>query len=181
MSSPVIHLALGYAIYRAARTRAPSLGGLTPRLALGAAALFSIAPDFDYAVGLLAGDVGRFHNNLTHSIAFGAAASLAAAAAATALYRAWNMRFLALYAFACHTGHLLIDWATRGRGVMLCWPLTEARFSSPWILFPGVDWSQGLWAADHLRTLSFDAAAAALLIGGVLLWSARMQKAAAPH
>jgi inner membrane protein len=53
----------------------------------------------------------------------------------------------------CYQLHILADFLTFGRGVMLFWPLTEERYTSPILLFYGVHWSQGLFSLKHLWTL----------------------------
>lgn len=173
MSSPVAHLACGYAVYRMLVTADPKVAGLPRGTRWATAAFFSMAPDLDLIAGWLARDVPTYHNNISHSLAFGLLACLIAA---TWACTAWQrLRFVPLwaYTFACYASHILVDYVTRGRGVMLWWPFLSERFSSPALLFRGVSWSKGLHTTDHVWTLANDALFALVvmvLAEGIVRW-----------
>jgi membrane-bound metal-dependent hydrolase YbcI (DUF457 family) len=127
----------------------------------------------DAFAGLLAGDLGHFHNQWTHSLFVGL---LAALAVALAFWRGrgpfpWANWGLLTLAYGLHS---LMDAATlHGRGVMLFWPFSPERFHTPVRLFSGVQWSDGVWASAHLWTLFTEALFAAvilLLTRGWLVW-----------
>jgi inner membrane protein len=151
MPSPIIHLTAGYIVYRVARTRLH-----TPArrefVILAWALVLSLLPDFDAIPGLLAGDLGRYHNNLSHSLWAGVVVALAVAC----LLAAWRLEPLVFWfglALACYSLHIVLDYFTQGRGVMALWPLSSDRFSSPVPLFYGLHWSEGLVSHRHLWTL----------------------------
>lgn len=172
MSSPVSHLACGYAIYRIVSARNPQATGLSKAAQLAVAAVFSLMPDLDFVAGWIAGDFPGYHNNISHSFAFGALTCLVLAALATSLRR--SVCFLPLWGFtyACYAAHIAVDYVTHGRGVMLFWPFLQERFASPIILFGGVRWAKGLWTTDHFLTLANDAVFAIVVIA-LAEWAAR--------
>jgi inner membrane protein len=143
------------------------------RARLALAGFFALAPDLDFLPGLLIGPVEAFHNHLSHSILFG----LAVCGLAALALHAWrpDLRRLVLWQFtsAAYLSHLAIDYLTWGRGVMLGWPFTEARFSSPVLLFSGVRWRGAVGLGPHLWTLALDALFAALLVFLVEGWMRR--------
>lgn len=160
MASPIGHLAAGAAVWYALRPwnkdnaeqRAGQAGAM-----LAASAFLALLPDADSALGILFGDFGRYHNNWTHSLFWvpvvGGAASLILSAMAGV-----SRRKGFLLGALCVLLHDLMDFATIGRGVMLFWPLTHARFQSPILLFYGLHWSQPWNSASHLVTLINEAA-----------------------
>jgi membrane-bound metal-dependent hydrolase YbcI (DUF457 family) len=164
MSSPVAHLACGFAVYRILVAADPKVAGLPRGTRLPTAAIFSMAPDLDLIAGWLAHDLPAYHNNVSHSFTFGLLACLIAATVASTAWK--HLRFLPLwlYTFGSYASHILVDYVTRGRGVMLWWPFIPERFSSPILLFRGVSWSKGLHTNDHWWTLANDAVFALVVI-----------------
>lgn len=161
MPSPIAHLTAGYALYALGRSRLRQSVAPVPRslfVALG----FSMLPDMDSVLGLLAGDFGRFHNNATHSLLIGLIVALG--------FGLWLRQrrnpnagtwfFLALLGYELH---ILMDSATLGRGVMAWWPLSADRYNLPIPLFFGFRWSDGLWSMNHVVTVVTE-----LLFAGVV-------------
>ena len=175
MSSPIAHLACGYAIYRLVVARDPQVAGLPRGTRLATAAVFSMAPDLDLIAGWLAHDLPAYHNNISHSFAFGALACLAAAGLARLLFHSLRPGTLWLYTFACYASHILVDYVTHGRGVMLFWPFLPERFSSPLILFRGVSWTKGFGTYDHLWTMANDALFALVVVSLAVMLARRMK------
>ena len=145
MPSPLVHSATGYVIWRLIRTSLDRRGPGAPVWGLAALVLcigVSIVPDFDFIVGMLAGNPGAYHNQFMNSAVAAGIVSLIAAALARSLA---GIRFgLALAAaLACYGTHLLMDFWTHGRGLKLLWPFTDHRFQPPFPVFYGVRWSQG--------------------------------------
>jgi membrane-bound metal-dependent hydrolase YbcI (DUF457 family) len=157
MPSPIAHVAAGYVVYRlAARSAAgqsstPSRGHL-----LAAAAVLSLLPDVDSVLGILMGDFGRYHNNLSHSVFMALVAALSIGGVAGYASRG-RFAFWFSLAFVCYGLHVLMDYLTWSRGVMAFWPLMSDRFSSPVVLFYGFHWSQGWLSPRHLWTLLSEA------------------------
>lgn len=147
MPSPLAHTAAGYLFWR----KAPAELGRT-RFALVFAAL-SLLPDLDALPGFLAGDLYHYHNNFSHSISAAAAAALLTGAAAR-LLRAPAPRAWALFGLLCYGTHVIMDFFTVGRGVMLFWPFSGERFASPVKVFYGLRWSAGLVSSHHVYTVA---------------------------
>ncbi len=147
MPSPIAHAAAGYLIYRGLSGR---FVGFRPGLVWAGIGL-SLLPDIDAAAGLLLGDMGRYHNHMTHSLAFALLASFAAGMAGRRLASAfWPWFTLAL---ACYLAHITMDFFTSGRGIMLLWPVSEQRFKPPFSIFYGLHWSDGLFSSRHIWTV----------------------------
>lgn len=123
----------------------------------------SLAPDLDWIPDLLLGQPGRFHNGFSHSpfaaLVFAVPIGLLAAATGLASAR----RSIAL-AFACYGLHVVMDYFTVTRGVMLLWPMSSDRFSPPVHLFYGVRWSDGLFSPRHVWTILTEAVFVAALL-----------------
>ncbi|MDX1521057.1 MAG: metal-dependent hydrolase [Anaerolineae bacterium] len=169
MPSPIAHAAAGYAIYRLSRSRRPQSKlpkfGPVPGLLLITTG-FSLLPDLDSIVGLLSGNFGRFHNNLTHSLIVGFFVSLVFALGMWGKERSGFGFWFAIALFG-YEAHVLMDSATVGRGVMAFWPFTSERFASPLIIFYGLHWSEGWFSIRHLWTVLTELAFAALLLAAV--------------
>jgi membrane-bound metal-dependent hydrolase YbcI (DUF457 family) len=166
MPSPIAHLAAGYAIYSLSRTLSPQgelrQVGPFPGLLVFTAGL-SLLPDIDSIAGLLTGDFGRFHNNLTHSLLLG----LGIAFTIGVLMhwrRGSGFWYWMTLAGLCYDLHVVMDWTTDGRGVMALWPITAQRFLAPVTLFYGLHWSDGLFSERHLITLATELGFVALVL-----------------
>jgi inner membrane protein len=166
--SPIAHVAAGYAVLHGLT----NLAGATARsrrdrwTAIAGASVLSLLPDLDAVPGFLAGDIGRYHNNLSHSILLGGGAALGVGLTLKAL-RNRRALFWAVVTLACWELHILMDWLTVGRGVMALWPWAPDRFRSPVLIFPGLHWSDGLWTTRHLWTALNDGAFAAAVVAAV--------------
>ena len=172
MSSPIVHAAVGYAVYRVFQGALPSeqkILGMPPRVAWPMAAVFlSLLPDLDAVIGIPLRDLEHYHNNLTHSLL---AVILGSLGAALILRRMASMRTKTalLFAFSCVLGHMLIDLLTDSRGTMLFWPFSPKRFISPVTLFPGVPWSHPLTDPLYREMLISDSCFAAAILGLIVL------------
>lgn len=155
MPSPIAHIAAGYAIYRIYRSRPlqqTPLGVDGSIRSLFAIVGLSLLPDLDAIPGLLMGDLDRFHNNLTHSFVAGLIAALAIGGVVWLRNRSGFVRWFSL-ALISYQLHVLMDFFTRGRGVMLFWPFTEERFEPAIKLFYGLHRSRGWLNIDHVWML----------------------------
>ncbi len=112
----------------------------------------SLIPDIDSVFGILVGDLRQFHNNLIHSLIMGCVVALNIGAVAFLKQRAGFVTWF-LFSLLCYDLHLIMDYFTVGRGVMLVWPFSSSRFSSPVTLFYGVRWSDGWISLRHLWTI----------------------------
>lgn len=156
MPSPIAHSAAGYAIYRVWSWKRTDVRASSPKLRAGLLALvigLSLLPDVDSILGLITGNFGRYHNNLTHSLFVGLviAGIIGSIAAITRGYRFADGFLLTL---VCYSLHVVMDFFTYGRGVMALWPFSAERFASPIPIFYGLHWSQGVVSARHLVTLA---------------------------
>jgi inner membrane protein len=171
MPSPIAHLSAGYVIYRFMRRKLSpetlALSG-TGLLLLLICLFFSMAPDLDALLGFSTGDMGRYHNQWSHSIAF----AIAVAALAAVIMRRWKgssfRSWLALF-LACYGTHILMDFFTYGRGVRLFWPVDPARCKPPHSFFGGLRWSEGFFSSAHINTAIEELSFAAIIIGLCLL------------
>ena len=155
MPSPIAHSTMGYIIYRIYRSRLPqqdtSKGPPLPRLLLVTGGL-SLLPDLDVIPGILVGDINRFHNNLTHSLTFGLIVALAMGGAMLLKQHAGFMRWF-LIVLICYELHVIMDYFTIGRGVMILWPFSAERYEPAVKLFYGLRRSDGWFSVQHLWTL----------------------------
>lgn len=150
MPSPIAHIAAGYGLsmlYRRDRGSPNLPGGRLSFAAVAVMLALSLLPDLDAVPGLLLHDMGRYHNNISHSLAATLLfASLAGVIAG--LLRRGGLKWF-LVALSCLGLHLLMDLLTWGRGVMLFWPFSGERILPPVKLFYGFHWSEGLFSARH--------------------------------
>jgi inner membrane protein len=155
MPSPIVHSFLGYLVFRLFKKRLHWKGlqmiGPLPML-LALTVFFSLLPDIDSVLGVVMGDFGGIHNQWTHSLYTGLGFAVVFG---MLISRVQQTRFIKWFflVLLCYQLHILADFLTFGRGVMLFWPLTEERYTSPILLFYGVHWSQGLFSLKHLWTL----------------------------
>jgi len=153
MPSPIAHITAGYLIYHLFRARLLTIcGKCRAKLLLALTLSVSLMPDIDLVVGVLLRDLGRYHNNLTHSLLVGFSISAGAWLAAR-LTGQRNPFMWSLIVLLCYDMHVIMDFFTVGRGVMLLWPLTRMRYEAPIKLFYGLHWSDGLFSTRHLWTL----------------------------
>jgi membrane-bound metal-dependent hydrolase YbcI (DUF457 family) len=146
---------MGYVIHRICGGRKSKLGsgrlGPLPGLFILAAGL-SLLPDIDSVAGFLLRDFGRFHNNGSHSLLIGLAVASAVGGLAWWVKRSGFVDWFTLV-LLCYQFHIILDYFTVGRGVMLLWPLSSARFQSSVKLFYGLHWSDGIMSVNHVWTL----------------------------
>ncbi len=132
----------------------------------------SFAADVDALPILWGGDLGRWHNQFTHSLLFAVGVGLAGAAALWRCgVRGWRRALI--LSWTAVGIHLLMDWTSAGRGIMLFWPFSGLRYRAPFLLFEGFHWSEGWFAARHLVTLANElafAGAVGLLMHGAKRW-----------
>jgi len=151
MPSPIAHGAAGFLLHRSLRRRLPEgCRGVAGALLLVA---FSLLPDLDFVPGLLLGDLEGWHNQASHSFAFGVLAAVPVAAVVARLagggFGLWY-----LVALLGYQGHVVMDYFTWGRGVKLLWPFSDLRWAPPVTLFYGVRWSEGWHTPLHLVTVA---------------------------
>jgi inner membrane protein len=166
MPSPIAHITAGYALYRICRSRPLQdrpLGVDGSIQSLAVIVGFSLLPDLDAIPGLLTGDLDRFHNNLTHSIVAGLIAALTIGIIVWLRNRSGFVRWFSL-ALISYQLHILMDFFTRGRGVMLLWPFTEERYEPAIKLFYGLHRSGGWLSIDHVWMLFNELTFAAMVL-----------------
>ncbi|MBK8900828.1 MAG: metal-dependent hydrolase [Anaerolineaceae bacterium] len=156
MPSPIAHAAMGYAIYRVVASKKPEKKqpriGRFPRLLIYTLAVSQL-PDLDFVPGfLLPGEFDQFHNTITNSLIVGLGIALMIGLGA----RIWQRNdfwFMFMVALVCYQTHVIMDFFTVGRGVMLFWPLTPERFEPMFKLFYGLHRSDGWLSIRHIWTL----------------------------
>lgn len=165
MPSPLAHTAIGYVIAKVSvnlnDSKLRSQKGIRILLAI---IIVSLLPDFDVVPGVLLGNFGKYHNNITHSLFFGLAVSIAIG---FIVHRAWNINIWKSITtiLISYEMHVVLDFFTNGRGVMLFWPFSSMRFHSKFIIFNGLHWSDGFFSVNHLITLVNEGLFILILIG----------------
>ena len=154
MPSPIAHTMIGYVIYRIFQLRmshgsTKQIGSL-PLLAFTIG--LSLLPDLDSVIGIWMGDFWRFHNQATHSLIIGLIIALGIGAVIWLRRRSGFLCWF-IIALLCYELHVIMDFFTLGRGVMLLWPFSSDRYESSVKLFYGFHWSQGWVSVMHLWTL----------------------------
>jgi hypothetical protein len=169
MPSPLAHSAMGYVIYRISRQhKSPQdlqYFGPIPRLLLATAGL-SILPDADAIPGLLMNNVGQFHNNVMSSLTFGVITAVGIGSMVWLRQRSGFKLWFGI-TLLCYWLHVLMDFFTIGRGVMLFWPFSLKRYVSPLKLFYGFHYSEGWFSLRHLWTLVTELGFAFIIIFAV--------------
>ncbi len=181
MPSPIAHISVGYVIYCCLRSKWTAKTRVNPEVKpsppwrgaarRGGFLLFtciflSLLPDMDCIPGLFTGNLKPFHNYYSHSIFVLLLAAVPLAFLVQfLLFRSSNSpidqsphereRYVYAYALtaACVLIHVTMDVLGYGRGQMLFWPLTDARFKLPFYIFYGLRWSEGWWSIHHVWTI----------------------------
>lgn len=167
MPSPIIHVSTGlagaYFLNRNLRSR-PETWKL-----MAFSLFFSMLPDADVIVGILAGDLGHYHNQITHSPLAGLILGLLLAWPWRFVFKNKRYSYLASRAVLLYWIHLGLDYLTYGRGLKLLWPFSDERFIAPVQPFIGVRWSEGLFALDHFKTAANELIIVAIAVSTYLL------------
>ena len=160
---------MGYVIYKISKARKPEedLGklGPVPKLLILTIGL-SLLPDIDSIAGLLLGNFGRYHNGPSHSLLVGLVVALLFGGIIWRVRRSGFSHWFTI-ALLSYQFHIIFDYFTIGRGVLLLWPLTSDRFQSPIKLFYGFRWSHGLISITHIWTLLSELGFALLVVLGL--------------
>ncbi len=154
MPSPIAHLSVGYAIYRYYRNKLPEQRIQFWKLPLQMIMVtgLSMLPDLDVIPAFIFRDMHRYHNNFSHSFLFAIPVAFLVAVIFHRFYRSsfWLWFIICLISYDLH---VFMDALTAERGVMMFWPLTEARFASPIKIFYGLQWGLGWFSIWHLWTI----------------------------
>ena len=154
MPSPIAHLGAGYAIYQLYRYRLPPAQRRVWKLPLQPAMVagLSMLPDLDIIAAAVFRDTEKYHNNFSHSLLLGVPAAFLLAGIFYTVYRSGLWLWFGV-SFVSYESHILMDALTAERGVMMLWPLTQARFVSPIRIFYGLQWGLGWFSPWHLWTV----------------------------
>ena len=154
MPSPIAHLGVGYAIYRSYKTRLPqerrSFWKISLQLILVTG--LSILPDLDIIPAIIFRDMKAYHNNFSHSLFFAVPVALLVAGVFHRIYRS-NFWLWFVICLVSYDLHVIMDSLTADRGVMMFWPLTNARIASSVKIFYGLQWGLGWFNPWHLWTV----------------------------
>jgi membrane-bound metal-dependent hydrolase YbcI (DUF457 family) len=167
MPSPIMHITMGYVVYKnvepdSSKSRFGKLRGVPILLLISIVA--SMFPDLDSIFGVLTGDFGRYHNNATHSLFVGLLVSILFAGGISVLFKTLTFRTVFLVTLLSYLAHIVFDYFTISRGVMALWPLSQERFVSPFSLFYGFHWSDGFFSIRHLWTFLTESVQALILV-----------------
>ena len=127
MPLPPLHSFTGYTIYRSSDKTGEQRTWTWALLAVVLANL----PDIDFLPGAWVGETGRFHRGPTHSLAAAVICGLVAGLIA----RVWkkdSFKKSAWFAFMAYASHIVLDFFSEAHSQMVIfWPFSSARFSSP--------------------------------------------------
>jgi membrane-bound metal-dependent hydrolase YbcI (DUF457 family) len=112
----------------------------------------SMLPDLDVIPAVLLRDMHRYHNSFSHSLLFGVPIALLISGVFSRVYRS-NIWLWFLICLLSYDLHVIMDALTAERGVMMFWPLTDARYVSPVRIFYGLQWGLGWFSPWHLWTI----------------------------
>jgi inner membrane protein len=166
MPSPLAHVAMGVVVYKLSKRYLPSQVGVeqekSPPLLLIAVSA-SLLPDLDAIPGVLLGNFNKYHNHLTHSLLVGA---IVAGVVGFALWLRYRYTFTYWFGVVllAYELHVLMDFFTVGRGVMLFWPFSADRYEAPVKLFYGLRRGGGWLSTNHIWTLFNELGFAAILL-----------------
>jgi membrane-bound metal-dependent hydrolase YbcI (DUF457 family) len=166
LPSPIAHSVTGYIAYRAFERRfsdSADNGAGHHCTTLLAATGLSLLPDVDSLLGIARDDMWRYHNNGTHSLLAGLGIALLVGSWA-ALRRCSCPLTWFLLSLVCYESHVVLDFFSGRRGVMLFWPLSSRRFKHPVKLFYGTRWSAGIASKHHLLTAATEIALAVVAL-----------------
>jgi membrane-bound metal-dependent hydrolase YbcI (DUF457 family) len=154
MPSPIAHLSVGYAIYRYYKNKLPEYQTQVWKSALQMIVVtgLSMLPDLDVIPAIVFRDMHGYHNNFSHSLILAIPVAFLIAVIFSRAYRS-HFGLWFLICLISYDLHIFMDALTAERGVMMFWPLTEARFVSPIKMFYGLQWGLGWFSIWHLWTI----------------------------
>ena len=168
MPSLIAHLSMGLFLWFWFRRSMGTFWTSIPRgawMLLGLFLFLSMIPDLDALVGMITGDMGRFHNQQSHSLFIGAVVAILFALIASRMIREVSLRKWFFLTLGCYEIHILMDYVCYGRGVRILWPVIPDRFPAPVEIFNGLHWSYGWWHPAHLTTIKEELLFAIILLG----------------
>jgi inner membrane protein len=177
MPTPIAHLGAGYAIYRYYKHKLPQDHKPFGKFPLQMVIIvgLSMLPDLDIIPAVIFRDMKAYHNNVTHSLLSGVPVALLIAAM---FHRTYQSRFW-LWFLICllsYDLHVVMDALTAERGVMMFWPFTQARFTSPVKVFYGLQWGLGWVSIWHLWTIFTESIFSLVLILSVSYFDKRRRR-----
>lgn len=155
MPSPIAHTAVGYVLYKIyyADSAQPVYRRLPKNgLALISVIALSLLPDLDVIPALFFGNISYFHNNFTHSLGCGIMVAVIIGVLVQ-VTQGGGFKYWFIFALLSYELHVIMDYFTIGRGVMLLWPISDERYEPAIKLFYGLRRSNGLLTLDHLWTI----------------------------
>lgn len=178
MPSPIAHLGAGYAIYRYYKHKLPQDQSCFWRFPLQMAVVIglSMLPDLDVIPAIIFRNMRAYHNNVSHSLLFGVPVALLIAGSFHRIYRS-NFWLWFLICLLSYDLHVVMDALTAERGVMMLWPLSQHRFSSPIKIFYGLQWGLGWFSLWHLWTIFTELLFVVVIVQAVNYFASRKTRA----
>ncbi len=166
MPSPIAHAVSGYALSRLFPLNSLKMSQRQARNWQTFSAIFiAIAADFDFIPQILTGE--KYHRGLTHTLIFAVGLSFILAYG----LRKFSHQPLFSWIFMLYGSHLILDLLTAGSlGIQLLWPFTDAYFKFPFVMFPAVHHSRGLFDLSHWVFVSWELGYSVLLLSGLWFW-----------
>ena len=177
MPSPIAHLGAGYAIYRYYQRKLPQDQRYFWKFPLQTIMVIglSMLPDLDVIPAVIFRDMRAYHNNFSHSFLFAVPVAFLIAGVFHRMYRSnyWLWFVICLVSYDLH---VIMDALTAERGVMLFWPLTQNRYTSPIKVFYGLQWGLGWFSLWHLWTIFTELLFAGVVVVAVNYFDRRKSK-----
>jgi inner membrane protein len=168
MPSPIVHAVAGYALAQFLPLEQPLSHRLQHwKLPTFYSVFMAAAADLDFIPQLIFG--GNFHRGLSHSLLFTVVFGAIAAGVASAWWKTSYQKLLNC-SLILYGSHLLLDYFSSGRGIKLFLPVVDRFYKAPIELFPGLEYSEGLWHVSHIPTLIFEFVLCAIVLSGVWGW-----------
>lgn len=106
---------------------------------LVAVGLLACLPDLDYIPGLFVGDWNKYHHYHVHSLGWCVLMTVSLCLIIRIVRTELKLRW-AVFILICLSSHLVLDLMCVDQrepiGILMLWPLSEARFHGPWEIFP---------------------------------------------
>jgi inner membrane protein len=164
VATPIGHALAGYAVYRVSAYKREDR-----RTLLWLCLFLAIAPDFDFAPGILMGQPSLYHQGISHSLGLASVVSLILALVyglnRGTVWAEWSWFFLA------YASHLVIDLFGRDArppyGIPLFWPIGAEHYLAPLQIFWGVrhaevtsattgEWITAILTLQNLRVIAIE-------------------------
>ena len=169
MPSPLAHSVSGYLLAKFVPLKHPQNSRFNKWCIQSLYPVFvAVCPDFDFIPQIITGE--EYHRGATHSLLFGLLVSVILGFAVS-YWSKYSYPQIFLLSAIAYGSHLVLDFFTAGgKGMQLFWGFTDSFYKSPIPIFPGIQYSRGLWHSSYLIPIGFELAYSVLFYGVVFYW-----------